>query len=333
MFAHSPAVDERGGGGLGRLRAAALGQALAEHLRPPLCGRGRPRSGGRGPDAHQHAPGSRDRHRAPGPGARGRRRRALGRRPPQRRPARRLRLPGRVPRLRHRRCRRRDATARVRFACCSPGPTPSRSARRPSPTRVPSSGCRPSSAPGVTGTRCAVSASSSGRRTRVGKGPRAREPSGEARLGAPNGSSSPSTSRASTRRSSWPGALQAMVRDGEGRSRALLRRGTARGRRLVGRRLRGVRGPEAARHTDDGRREPRRIGSLGVSYATVHAAGGEEMLRAAVEGFEEGWAAAVENGHPAPEAGIGRRPGGDRAHERGRRQRRAARDADVAGGW
>ena len=30
-------------------------------------------------------------------------------------------------------------------------------------------GCRPSSAPGVTGTRCAVSASSSGRRTRVGK--------------------------------------------------------------------------------------------------------------------------------------------------------------------
>lgn len=50
-------------------------------------------------------------------------------------------------------------------------------------------------------------------------------------------------------------------------------------------------------------RAARRIGSLGVSYATVHAAGGAEMLRAAVEGFEEGWAGAVANGHPAPEAG------------------------------
>lgn len=46
-----------------------------------------------------------------------------------------------------------------------------------------------------------------------------------------------------------------------------------------------------------------RIGSLGASYTTVHAAGGAEMLRAAVEGFEEGWAAAVESGHPAPEIG------------------------------
>ena len=46
-----------------------------------------------------------------------------------------------------------------------------------------------------------------------------------------------------------------------------------------------------------------RIGSLGVSYATVHAAGGEEMLRAAVEGFEEGWATAVANGHPEPAPG------------------------------
>jgi orotidine-5'-phosphate decarboxylase len=47
-------------------------------------------------------------------------------------------------------------------------------------------------------------------------------------------------------------------------------------------------------------RAARRIGALGVSYATVHAAGGGEMLRAAVDGFEEGWATAVENGHPSP---------------------------------
>jgi orotidine-5'-phosphate decarboxylase len=47
-------------------------------------------------------------------------------------------------------------------------------------------------------------------------------------------------------------------------------------------------------------RAARRIGALGVSYATVHAAGGEQMLLAAVEGFEEGWAEAVSSGHPAP---------------------------------
>jgi orotidine-5'-phosphate decarboxylase len=53
-------------------------------------------------------------------------------------------------------------------------------------------------------------------------------------------------------------------------------------------------------------RAARNIGALGVSYATVHAAGGEQMLRAAVEGFEEGWAAAVSTGHPAPnEASAG----------------------------
>jgi orotidine-5'-phosphate decarboxylase len=47
----------------------------------------------------------------------------------------------------------------------------------------------------------------------------------------------------------------------------------------------------------------RRIGSMGVSYATVHACGGEEMVRAAVEGFEEGWALAVANGHSVPPPG------------------------------
>ncbi len=47
-------------------------------------------------------------------------------------------------------------------------------------------------------------------------------------------------------------------------------------------------------------RAARRIGSLGVSYTTVHAAGGQEMLQAAVEGFEEGWTAAVASGVPAP---------------------------------
>ena len=51
------------------------------------------------------------------------------------------------------------------------------------------------------------------------------------------------------------------------------------------------------------RRAARRIGSLGVSYVTVHAAGGEEMLRAAVEGFEEGWIEGVAGGHPAPAGG------------------------------
>jgi orotidine-5'-phosphate decarboxylase len=54
-------------------------------------------------------------------------------------------------------------------------------------------------------------------------------------------------------------------------------------------------------------RAARRIGALGVSLTTVHAAGGKEMLRAAVEGFEEGWGAAVSSGLPAPEdasAGI-----------------------------
>ncbi len=50
-------------------------------------------------------------------------------------------------------------------------------------------------------------------------------------------------------------------------------------------------------------RAARRVGSLGVSYLTVHAAGGEEMLRAAVEGFEEGWAGAVAAGHPEPAEG------------------------------
>jgi len=44
----------------------------------------------------------------------------------------------------------------------------------------------------------------------------------------------------------------------------------------------------------------RKIGSMGVSYTTVHAAGGDEMLRAAVEGFEEGWAGAVAMGHVEP---------------------------------
>jgi len=51
------------------------------------------------------------------------------------------------------------------------------------------------------------------------------------------------------------------------------------------------------------RRAARRLGSLGVSYATVHAAGGEDMCRAAVEGFEEGWTTAVANGHPEPQLG------------------------------
>ena len=50
-------------------------------------------------------------------------------------------------------------------------------------------------------------------------------------------------------------------------------------------------------------RAARRIGSMGVSYLTVHTAGGEEMLRAAVEGFEEGWADAVAAGHPEPAEG------------------------------
>jgi orotidine-5'-phosphate decarboxylase len=50
-------------------------------------------------------------------------------------------------------------------------------------------------------------------------------------------------------------------------------------------------------------RAARRIGSLGASYLTVHAAGGKEMLMAAVEGFEEGWAGAVAMGHPEPDEG------------------------------
>ncbi len=47
-------------------------------------------------------------------------------------------------------------------------------------------------------------------------------------------------------------------------------------------------------------RAARRIGAFGVSYTTVHAAGGEAMVRAAADGFEEGWATSVEAGHPAP---------------------------------
>ncbi len=50
-------------------------------------------------------------------------------------------------------------------------------------------------------------------------------------------------------------------------------------------------------------RAARSIGSLGASYVTVHVAGGEEMLRAAVEGFEEGWAGVVARGHPEPAEG------------------------------
>ncbi len=50
-------------------------------------------------------------------------------------------------------------------------------------------------------------------------------------------------------------------------------------------------------------RAARRLGSMGVSYVTVHGAGGGEMLSAAVDGFEKGWAAAVANGHPEPSIG------------------------------
>jgi orotidine-5'-phosphate decarboxylase len=51
-------------------------------------------------------------------------------------------------------------------------------------------------------------------------------------------------------------------------------------------------------------RAARRIGALGASYLTVHAAGGEQMLAAAVEGFEEGWAGAVSAGYLEPAAGT-----------------------------
>jgi len=51
-------------------------------------------------------------------------------------------------------------------------------------------------------------------------------------------------------------------------------------------------------------RAARRLGGYGASFLTVHAAGGEAMVRAAVEGFEEGWAAAVARGHPEPEPGA-----------------------------
>ncbi len=51
-------------------------------------------------------------------------------------------------------------------------------------------------------------------------------------------------------------------------------------------------------------RAARRLGAMGVSYATVHASGGEDMLRAAVEGFDQGWSDAVANGQPEPPAGA-----------------------------
>ena len=79
-------------------------------------------------------------------------------------------------------------------------------------------------------------------------------------------------------------------------------------------------------------RAARRIGALGVSCATVHAAGGEEMLPAAVEGFEEGWATAVDSGQPAPAVAAGRDPGGDSADERPGRHDRDPRCPGVAGG-
>jgi orotidine-5'-phosphate decarboxylase len=47
----------------------------------------------------------------------------------------------------------------------------------------------------------------------------------------------------------------------------------------------------------------RRLGAMGVSYLTVHSAGGEQMLRAVVDGFEEGWAASVAAGSPEPDEG------------------------------
>ena len=48
-------------------------------------------------------------------------------------------------------------------------------------------------------------------------------------------------------------------------------------------------------------RAARRIGALGVSYTTVHTAGGAAMVRAAADGFEEGWASIVADGHPPPD--------------------------------
>ena len=71
------------------------------------------------------------------PGARRRRRRAVGPGDPPRRRARRARRPRRPPRPADRRRRRRRAAAGTPPSCCSPAPSPSRSARPRSPTPRP----------------------------------------------------------------------------------------------------------------------------------------------------------------------------------------------------
>ena len=89
-------------------------------------------------------------------------------------------------------------------------------------------------------------------------------------------------------------ATAAVVLGRQGRLGALLRRGAARGRRAVGRGLPGVRGPEAARHPDDGRpRRPEDRVSRGV-------------LR---DGARGRWRRDVEGGGGGVRGGMGRRSG------------------------
>ncbi len=90
----------------------------------------------------------------------------------------------------------------------------------------------------------------------------------------------------------------------QGRPGAVLGRGPARGRRVVGRRLPGLLGPEAARHPHDRRpgRAQDRV-ARGVRTRPCTRPGARRCCERPWRVSRQGWAIAVDSGHPEPAAG------------------------------
>ena len=318
MFAHSPTATAEAVAASAPCGRPALGQAVAQHLRPRRGRRGRPRRRGRGPDAHQHSsrrsPSTPRRgHRCSGPAGEGSRAT-----PCTRRAARRLRVPGGLPRLRHRR-RRRRARRRGRgpHAARRGGRRRGRHGEpRRSPCRREGAGrarvvVRPARSRRV---RELVGAANAGlEESRAPVSVRRRRPGRGA-----SGSCSPSTSRAWTRRSSSPRRLRPWF--------ATVK---------VGLELFSAEGPLAVDALlDEGfrvfldlklhdipttvARAARRIGSLGVWYRD-RARGRRRRDAARSRGrLRGGMGDAPSRTATRPQDGLGRHLGGDGAHERGR---------------